>query len=69
MLQSEKSADALFSAMDVDESGAVTGVNVSEERFQTLLNDFQTKQKQYLTEAQLQASGLSKEDYNLIYGQ
>lgn len=64
-----KSADALFSAMEVDESGAVTGVNVSEERFQTLLNDFQAKQKQYLAQAQLQASGLSAEDYQFITGQ
>lgn len=61
-----KSADALFSAMDVDESGAVIGVNTTEENFVRLLNDFQTKQQQYLTEAKRQAAGLTAEDLALI---
>lgn len=61
-----KSADALFSALEVDANGAVTGVTTSEENFQRLLNDFQAKQQQYLTEAQLVASGMSKEDYQAI---
>jgi len=61
-----KSADALFSALEVDEQGAVTGVNSSEENFDRLLNDFQMKQQQYLAEANAVASGMSREDMEVI---
>lgn len=61
-----KAADALFSALAVADDGAVTGVKSSEENFNRLLTEFETKQKDYLREANAMASGLTREDYDRI---
>jgi hypothetical protein len=61
-----KAADALFSAMEVDNNGAVVSVRTSEKEFERLLNDFQQKQQTYLQEANMVAAGFTQEDISFL---
>jgi hypothetical protein len=61
-----RAATELFAVMDVDDSGLVTGVNTSEERFQTLLNNYEAEQRAKQAQRATLYSGLTPDDGDFI---
>lgn len=64
-----RASDALFSALKVDDSGMVTGINTTEDKFYSLVNDYQQKLIQYQDEANKMSAGLNQADADLIESQ
>lgn len=61
-----KAADDLFSAVSVADDGAVTGINVSEDRFRTLLTNYQQKAKTYQEQLDIISGKVNSADEELI---
>lgn len=61
-----KAADDLFSAVKVQEDGTVTGINVSEARFRTLLNNYQEKAKTYQSQLDIISGKVNSADEQII---
>lgn len=61
-----KAADDLFSAVKVQEDGTVTGINVSEARFRTLLNNYQEQAKRYQSQLDIISGKVNSADEQII---
>lgn len=61
-----RAADNLFSALDVAPDGTVNGVNTTEEKFYTLLDEYEQKRLTYQEELNRSISGLDDTDYQAI---
>lgn len=61
-----RAADNLFSALEVDPDGTVTGVKVTEEKFYKLIDDYEQKRLVFQEELNRSISGLDDTDYQAI---
>jgi hypothetical protein len=61
-----KSADALFSALEVDDSGTVVGIRTSADAFNTRLQEYRTKTLRFQDEANIAASQMNMYDEQII---
>ena len=64
-----RASDALFSALEVDDSGMVVGIGTSEQNFNRILSDFEQKILRYQEETNKLLSGMTDEDEALIDSQ